>query len=72
METVNNAKKMYSMLKENNLIQEVEDTRSEEKKLSDYAFSVCQKFSLISIFVEHQWFLDLKEADIEKLYYESS
>jgi len=70
--TVEKAKKMFLILKENNLIEEIQDTRSEEKKLSDYAFSVCQKFSLISIFVEHQWFLNLNEEDIDKLYYESS
>ena len=67
-----NAKKMYQILKENNIIQDVSDTRSEEKKISDYAFSVFQKFSLISIFVDHEWFLKLSEKELDKLYYESS
>jgi len=71
-ETINNAKKMFEILKENKIIQEVEDLRTEEQKLSDYTFSVFQKFSLISIFIEHQWFLKMTEEEIEKLYYESS
>lgn len=69
---IENAKKMYQVLKENNIIQDVSDTRSEEKKISDYAFSVFQKFSLISIFVDHEWFLKLSEKELDKLYYESS
>jgi hypothetical protein len=72
LDTINNAKKMFEILKENNIIKDVADTRSEEKKISDYAFSVFQKFSLISIFVDHEWFLKLSEKELDKLYYESS
>ena len=71
-ETIDNATKMFEILKENKIIQEKDDIRTEEQKISDYAFSVFQKFSLISIFIEHQWFLKMTEEELDKLYYESS
>jgi hypothetical protein len=71
-ETIDNAKKMFNILKENKIIQEVQDLRTEEQKISDYAFTVFQKFSLISIFIEHQWFIKMNEAELDKLYYETA
>lgn len=67
----NNAKKMFKILKENDKIEETVDDRTEEKKINDYAFSVFQKFSLISIFIEHEWFLKMKNEELDKLYYEA-
>ena len=71
-ETIDNAKKMFEILKENKIIKEEEDLRTEEQKISDYAFTVFQKFSLISIFIEHQWFIKMNESELDKLYYESA
>lgn len=70
--SIDNAKNMYTILKENNIIIEEEDNRTIEKKISDYAFSVFQKFSLISVFIEHEWFLKLNDSKLDKLYYETS
>ena len=60
-EAIDNAKKMFEILKENKIIKEEEDVRTDEQKINDYAFTVFQKFSLISIFIEHQWFLKMTE-----------
>ena len=69
-DTIERAKKMHQTLKEKNVIQEKKDERTDEEKINNYAFDVFQKFSIISIFVDHQWFLKLKSDKLDKLNYE--
>jgi len=70
IESIKRATEMYKILKDNNVINEKSDDRSEEEKVNSYAFDVFQKFSIISIFIDHQWFIKLNKKDLEKLNYE--
>ena len=68
---IDRGKKMISILEENNLIDKIEESNElSDEYIKNYSFSIFQKFNLISIFIDNNWFLELDTSELLKLSYE--
>jgi hypothetical protein len=68
---INRAKEMIKILQDSNILEKkVDDNVLTEQKIKNMAFNIFQKFSLMSIFIDSEWFLSLNTDNLLKLNYE--
>ena len=68
---IDRAKEMIKILQDYGILEKKkEDDKLTEKKIKNMAFDIFQKFSLMSIFIDSEWFLSLNTLKLLKLNYE--